>query len=274
VIVLIGQSVIDRVRERGGVWVERLGGAPLFAGAALVSVGVDAVIVTRGAQALRAPLRGLGLVVVEGDASSSFVSQLDVYGDGERHHTIAALGDPFTPADVAGWAQAAVRAATSIVCGAQWREDFPPETLRMLGAQGRRVFLDGQGPARLGVTGPVRLDGPVDPRTLPGVYALKCSEEEADALLGGRDAASAATAGVEVVVVTLGVAGAVVFWQGGSFEVRAEPVRGLADTIGAGDAFLALFAAAVDAGASPPDAAAQACATMSRLLRERLQAGA
>ena len=90
-IAIVGQSVVDRVREEGREPVERLGGSPVFAAAALAFAGHDAVILTKGGTpALRAPLGHFGFAVVVGEATSSFVSALDIYGDGERHHEIAA----------------------------------------------------------------------------------------------------------------------------------------------------------------------------------------
>src|SRR5262249_12737110 len=71
-IALVGQSVVDRVKLPGHPWVERLGGAPLFAATALRMAGRPAVILTRGATSeLRAPLHRLGFPVIEGPATSS-----------------------------------------------------------------------------------------------------------------------------------------------------------------------------------------------------------
>jgi sugar/nucleoside kinase (ribokinase family) len=262
------------VREAGSAPVERLGGAPAFAAAALRASGRAAVILTKGGSpALRAPLLACGFEVVVGPARATFTSELEVFGDGERHHVIAALGEPFTPADVAGWMAPALARASTVVVGSQWRDDFRGETLAALAGDGRTLFLDAQGPARAPSLGPVRLEGPLDPAWVAGVHALKCSEEEADALLGGRDLAAAARGGVPLVVVTQGHTGATVFEDGRETSVAGEPVLGLADAVGAGDSFLALMAAAADEGASPVAAAQSACDGVSAILRAR-RAGA
>jgi sugar/nucleoside kinase (ribokinase family) len=271
-IAIVGQSVIDRVREAGGEPVERLGGAPLFAAAALAFAGRDAVILTKGGTpALREPLDAFGFEIVVGDADSSSVSVLEVYGDGERHHELAAFGDPFTPADVSGWMAPHLAACGAVVCGAQARGDFPPETLRALAGDGRIVLLDAQGLTRPARLGPVIDEGPLDPAWVEGVTVLKCSEAEAAALFDGRDPAAS---GVPVVVITRGHVGATVVQPEGSTEVGVDAVLGLADTIGAGDTFLALMAVALNDGADPVVAALEACATTSAVLRRRRGGGA
>jgi sugar/nucleoside kinase (ribokinase family) len=273
VIALCGQSVLDRIDAPGHEPQLRLGGAPIFAGRALAEAGAPAVIVTRGGTPeLRAPLADLPFEVVVGPASQTFVSHLELLPDGDRHHRIGGLGDPFTPADVRGWMAPALARAEVAVAGAQWREDFPPETLTALAGGGRRVYLDAQGPARPARLGPLRLEGPLDPSWVRGVEVLKLSEEEADALLGGRGPEAATRAGVPVVVVTRGVHGAVVVCAGAdAVEVAADPVHGLADTVGAGDSFLALMAAAAAGGAEPVAAAQAGCDGVARILRARLE---
>lgn len=270
-IAVIGQSVVDRVRSPGADPVERLGGSPVFAAAALAFAGRDAVILTKGATAeLRAPLAAFGYPVAVGDADASFVSELTVYGDGERHHRIAAFGDPFTPADVDGWMAPHLATAKAAVCGAQWRDDFPGATLRALARDGRIVLLDAQGPTRPARLGEVVDEGPLDPAWVEGVTVLKCSEVEAEALFGDADPVVAS--GVPVVVVTRGHVGATVHVAGGGADVSAASVLGLADTIGAGDTFLALMAAALCDGDDAVAAAQAACAGTSALLRHRRDA--
>jgi sugar/nucleoside kinase (ribokinase family) len=267
-IAIVGQSVVDRVCEAGREPVERLGGSPVFAAAALAFAGHDAVILTKGATpALREPLDHFGFAVVAGDAASSFVSALEIYGNGERHHEIASLGEPFTPADVAGWMAPHLDGCRAVVCGAQWRDDFPPATLRALAGDGRIVLLDAQGPTRPARLGPIVDEGPLDPAWVEGVTVLKCSDLEADALFGDSDPAAS---GIPIVVITRGHVGATVIQPSGTTEVGVEPVLGLADTIGAGDTFMALMAAGLVDGFDAVAAAAVACAGTSAVLRRRL----
>jgi sugar/nucleoside kinase (ribokinase family) len=241
----------------------------VFAIEALRDDPASAVILTRGADAsLRAPLHRCGFEVVEGPSRRTFVSELEIFGDGQRRHALASFGDPFTPEDVATWMAPALARAQVVVLGAQWRGDFPPETLRALASGGRMLLLDGQGPARPERLGPLRLEGPLDPAWVPGVGVLKCSDEEADVLFGER------ITGVPVVIVSRGHHGATVHADGESVSVAAAPVLGLADTVGSGDMFLALLGRGLDAGLGPVDAARQACDGVSGLLRRRLESGA
>jgi sugar/nucleoside kinase (ribokinase family) len=270
-IALVGQSVLDRVTLPTGESEERLGGAPVFAGHAIARDGRRGVIVTRGGTAaLRRPLHDYGLEVVEGPSNRTIISDMWLHEDGERAEAMSAVGDPFTPADVDSWMADALSRCSAVVCGAQWRDDFPPETLLALARDGRTVYLDGQGPARPSRLGPLELEGPLDPDLVRGVGVLKLGLQEAEALIGGIDAEAALATGVPVVVVTLAERGAVVLIDGRSIAVGVDPVRGLADTVGAGDMFLALMAAAAIEGSDPVEASQRACDGVSRILRERL----
>ena len=270
-IALVGQSVIDRVTLPGQPTVERLGGAPLFAAQAAAAGGVAAAILTRGATpALRRPLRELGLPIIEDEAPRSCISEMELHPDGSCSDRFAAFGVPFTPADVAGWMARGLHGARTVVCGAQWRDDFLSDTLAALAAGGRAVYLDGQGPLRQPVLGPVRLVGPLDPALLRHVTLLKLAEEEAAVALGGVDPVAARALGVPVVV-TLAHRGAVVLVDGTATPVGVDPVLGLADTVGAGDAFLALLAAERTDGVPLREATHRACAGVATLLRRRLE---
>ncbi len=271
-IALVGQSVIDRVKLPGRPRLERLGGAPIFAGQALVAARAEAVILTRGAvPELRRPLHELGLRVIEGPSTHSCISEMELHGDGTCSDSFGGFGDPFTPADVAGWMAAGLAEARAVVCGAQWQDDFPPETLAALAQGGRPVYLDGQGPLRVWQMGPLRLEGRLTPGVTSHLTVLKLAEEEAVAAIGGLNTEAARALGVPVVVVTLGHRGAVILMDGEATEVGVEPVLGLADTVGAGDAFLALMAAAAVGGAAPVEAVQFACDGAAALLRGRLR---
>ena len=274
-IAIVGQSVIDRIRTPDGAEVERLGGSPVFAAAAVRRYGLDATILTRGATAqLRSALDRHGVAVVVGPSERSFVSELDLFADGERLHRVGSLGDPFLPSDVESWMAETLAGCDSVVAGAQWTGDFPPETLVALAASGRRVFFDAQGLVRPPVLGPIRLAGRFDLAGVPGVTVLKCAEAEAEALFGPAGPAAAIAAGVPVVVVSLAERGAVVHTANAATTIPVDAVLGLADTVGAGDTFLTLLAAAMADGATPEDAARFACDGTATVLRARQQQGA
>jgi sugar/nucleoside kinase (ribokinase family) len=272
VIALVGQTVRDEIEHADGSTEVRTGGAPLFAAEVLADAGIDGHIITRGGDAdLQDPLHGVGVPVVIGPAGDTFTSHLTLHAHGERDHAIAALGTPFLPEDVEGWAAPALEDAGTVVLGTQWRDDIPPETVRALARPDRRIVLDGQGLCRPGL-GPVRPSGPWRPAWSAHVDVLKVSEEEADALLGGAEPHHLASAGIPIVVVTEGEAGEIVWTaaSGDAIHVPADRVRGLADTVGAGDMFLALFAAGLDAGLDAIAAASDASAGVARALRRRV----
>lgn len=271
-IALVGQSVLDQTHWPNGAVEHRLGGAPIFAARALAGNGPAVVLTHGGSASLRRPLHGLGLQVVEGPSERTTVYETALFGDGRWAESITALGDPFTPDHVAGWMAPAIEASSAIVCGAQWRDDFPPATLAALERTGRPVYLDGQGPARPRRLGPVRVQGALDARSMGCVDVLKLSEEEAHALIGRIDPEAAAATGVPVVVVTLGEHGAVALAGGRATRIEVDPVLELADTVGAGDSFLALMAAVAAMGAEPVEAAREACVRTAALLRLRLTA--
>ena len=76
---------------------------------------------------------------------------------------------------------------------------------------------------------------------------------------------------VPIVVVTHGEQGADVWCAGDAAPVRvpARRIPRLADTVGAGDMFTALFAAALDAGEEPVPAAERASAGVAEILALR-----
>jgi ribokinase len=90
---------------------------------------------------------------------------------------------------------------------------------------------------------------PVDPGLLPAIDVLVANEREAATL--GSDPIGLARRLQHGLVVTRGAAGAIAFLPDRRrLEVPALPVNAV-DTTGAGDAFVGVFAAALDVGLSP-----------------------
>ena len=271
-IALLGQTVRDEIVHADGSEEIRCGGAPVFAAHALASAGIRGMVITKGGDdELHAALSRRGLPVLIGPADDTFVSRLILKEHGERDHELAALGEPFTPGDVDGWARSSLQNAATIVIGTQWRGDVPPDTLRAIHALGRRIVFDAQGLARPGL-GMVIPSGPLDPTWLTGVDAVKFSDEEAIALLGGTDAAAMARAGVPIVLITYGEGGSDIWTQDEpeSHHIPADRITRLADTVGAGDMFTALFAAALDRNEAPRTAAEIATHGVAEILRLRV----
>jgi sugar/nucleoside kinase (ribokinase family) len=265
VLAVVGHTARDVVDSRPA----QPGGVPFYAARALHALAERAVIVTRCAEADRSlidPLRALGLPVVWRPASSSAAFR-HTYRDGVRGSEIDSLGDPWTPGDVRGWAAASLADADWVHAGALCRGDFPADTLTEL-ARGRRLSFDGQGLVRSRRTGPVELDGTIEPGLLAAVDVLHLAEEEAAALNVGLDERSLASLGVPEVLVTLGERGAVVYADGLAEFVRATPVA-TPDTTGAGDAFTAVYVACRRRNHAPAAAARRAMALVRELLLPR-----
>ena len=257
----------NAARDRIGGGEPRPGGCPPFAVGALRALGREGRVVTHLAPAdaalfepaLAAP--GVEVVVLPARETAAFA----IAPDGEaRSLVVEAVGEPWSPADAARAGDAAWAHAAPLLRG-----DFPPETLAALARGGRRVSLDAQGLVRVRRRGPLRLDGGFDAGLLAHVTALKVAEDEAAVLApAGLGEEEAARLGVPELLLTLGSRGCVVFTPEGAVEVGARPVAGI-DTTGAGDLFMAGYAAARCEGAAPAAAAARASALVARLLRER-----
>jgi sugar/nucleoside kinase (ribokinase family) len=179
---------------------------------------------------------------------------------------VRALGDPWTPEDVSGWAAAALEQVQWVHVAPLSRSDFAAETLAVL-AQGRRILLDAQGLVRSPATGPLVLDGDYDPAILRHIAVLKLAEEEAQVVLEDFSEPSVRRLGVPEVLLTLGSKGSIVYANGSVVEVPARPID--VEPTGAGDGFSASYVAARARGHSPVSAARRATATIGAVLERR-----
>lgn len=249
------------------------GGCPAFAALAIRRLGLDGEILTRFAERDRdlfePYLDGLGVPVTALPAETTSGFALDYHGE-EREMRIEALGDAWTPGDVA-----------ALDAGVEWahvaplaRSDFPPETLAALSTGGRQVSFDGQGLVRVPRVGPMELDADFDPALLAPLRVLKLAEEEATVVAGGRfDGGAAARLGVPEILVTLGSAGSIVYAEGHEDGVAVSGPVLEVQTTGAGDVFMVAYIGARSDGAAPHDAAAQASEVVARVLEERKAKG-
>jgi len=245
-----------------------VGGGPYHCAAGLRLLERPALVVAKCAPADRplviSPLAAAGLPVTLLDATTT--ASFALFYDGEVRRTeIRALGDPWTPDDVASvdgiaWVHVAPLA----------RSDFPPETLAAL-ARGRRISYDGQGLVRAAEPGPVRLDGEYDPEVLRHVSFLKLAEEEAMAILPELRESAVFALGVPEVIVTLGSRGSIVYANGAGTPVPCHPIEDV-DLTGCGDAFGVGYLAARSDGLGPIAAARRATALVALLLTNRRRA--
>jgi sugar/nucleoside kinase (ribokinase family) len=264
-IALVGNLALDRVA--GGA--PRVGGGVFWAARAAAHVGVGVAVATRCAPADRAvalaPLEALGVPVVCGDARRTTAFSFHYEGD-HRVMTVDAVGDPWTPDDVMGWAAPALERAECVMVAGLLRSDFPPETVAALAADGRRVLLDAQGIVRLGRTGPLAQDADVDPAVLGEVAILSLNEDEAGALVGSLDPGRLRALGLPEVLLMLGSRGAVVVTQDEAVEILSHPATGAIDPTGAGDSFSLVYLDGRARGAEPVEAADRAARAVAELI--------
>ncbi|MFN0152768.1 MAG: PfkB family carbohydrate kinase [Gaiella sp.] len=261
---VIGTLSVDRVD--GGP--PTPGGCPTFAAAVVGASGGDDLLVARCAERDR-PLfdpvlttPGLTVRVLAARESSAFRIE---YGGDERSMWVEAVGDGWTPDEVAAIGREVAWAHVAPL----FRTHFPAVTLAALAAAGCRVSLDGQGLVRVAQTGPLTLDSDFDPSLLEHVQALKLSEEEAAIVApDGLDDEAVERLGAPEILLTLGSRGSVVHWQGERRHVPARAVTGVQAT-GAGDAFMVGYARARLDGAEPFAAAAAAGDVVTRMLEAR-----
>jgi sugar/nucleoside kinase (ribokinase family) len=264
-IALVGNLSVDRVAGSP----PRVGGGVFWAARAAARVDADVVVATRCAPGDRAvalePLCALGLPVVSGDAARTTAFSFHYEGD-HRVMTVDAIGDPWTPADVTGWAAGALQDVDWVMVAGLLRSDFPRETLAALADEGRRLLLDAQGLVRRAQTGPLAQDAEIDPTVLSHAAVLTLNEDEATALLGTLDADHVRGLGVAEVLLMLGSHGAVVVTPDAAVEIAAHATSVEVDPTGAGDSFSLVYLDARARGADPVEAAAHAAQVVAELI--------
>jgi sugar/nucleoside kinase (ribokinase family) len=246
----------------------RPGGAVFYAARAFARLGVDAAIVARCAaddtEALLPALEAFGLPVTIGAGSVTTCFAFHYEGE-HRVMEVQAVGDPWTEADVHGWAGAALGDARWVQVGALLRTDFAAPTLEVL-AHGRSLLLDGQGLVRRASTGPLARGSDVDRSALSCLRVLKLNEDEAVILAGGLEPEQLRGLGVPEVVLTLGSAGSLVVTATHAERIAPHVVERVVDPTGAGDSFSAGYLHARATGAEPVEAARAASELAAAIL--------
>jgi fructokinase len=248
------------------------GGAPFNVGYHLHRLGVRTTVVSAVGRDVLGDelLRRLGQWGISADAIARLPGvptghvRATVGPGGDAHYEIVAgvAWDeiPAGPAALAATAQAAALIHGSLALRSPVSRDALQRLLAVLPARALRVF-------------DVNLRAPHDDlalvRTLArGATVLKLNHEEAARLAGGgtepgREEAHArslaAGTGCPLVLVTAGARGAGLLREGAWHWETGRPVT-VADTVGAGDAFLAAFVTELLAGKlSPAECLARAC---------------
>ena len=159
------------------------------------------------------------------DASETTAFSFHYEGD-LRIMTVEAIGDPWTAADVEGWAADALAGCEWVLVGGLLRSHFEAAAADALAAGGRRLLLDAQGVTRVAELGPLREDAAFDRGLLRDLAVLKLNEEEGLMLAGGLELERLEALGVPEVVLTLGSQGAEVLAGGELTPVAARAGSG------------------------------------------------
>jgi sugar/nucleoside kinase (ribokinase family) len=264
-IATIGNLAVDRIAGAA----PRAGGGVFHATRAAARVGADAVAVTRCAPGDRttvlAPLESLGLPVTCADATETTAFSFHYEGD-HRVMAVDAVGEPWTPEDLDGWALAAMDGASWVLVAGLLRSHFPAATIEALAHGGRRLLLDAQGIVRLARTGPLIRDGAFDREVLRHLAVLKLNEEEGRILAGGLEPDALRALGVPEIVLTLGSQGALVVTRDDATSVPPNAAGGTVDPTGAGDAFSLVYVDGRARGLGPVVAAERAADVVADLI--------
>jgi sugar/nucleoside kinase (ribokinase family) len=244
----VGHVTRDVIRIQGRAEREQPGGAAYYAAMALASLGLKAAVVTRMAlrdeDALLSGLRAAGVTVFcRASRSTTFFE--NTYPEG------ASGGRVLRPGAVAGALSArdleGVRARGFLLDPLTHAHAFAA-FLKAVRPRAGLVALEAQGLVRklfcAGVPAAVRQRAL---RGLDAVDILKADEDEARALTGAGDAATAArllgALGPREVVVTRAGRGALVWARGRVVPIPAMAPARAVDATGCGDTFLAGYLA-------------------------------
>jgi sugar/nucleoside kinase (ribokinase family) len=242
----------------------RPGGTVFYAARALAHLAADgriaAACAARDRDRLLPALETFGLPVTFFESAATTAYTFHYEGD-RRIMIQEAVGDPWSAAQ----SLEAVADARWIDVGVLTRTDFPPETLRALAGDGRRLLVDAQGLVRTPALGPLRTDAEIGD-VLRHVTILKLDDEEALTLAGGTDPEGLRSLGVPEVLLTLGSRGSFVVTARASEHVPATQVAGPVDPTGAGDTLAAAYLARRASGAEPVEAARSATETVAAFL--------
>jgi fructokinase len=251
-VLMLGEALIDIV-ERGGDAVEHVGGSPANVAVGVARQGIAATLLTRigsddRGRRIAAQVETSGARIAEAswtDAATS-TARARIRADGSAEYDFQidwSLDDA---------AVAALVDAASVVHAGSIGLFLQPGGAAVLAglvrAQHAGAIVTVDPNIRPTLVGDDAVA--ISERAFAAASVVKLSDEDAEALYPGVDAedvlARIATFGPRVVVMTRGAEGALALGAGG--VVVAEPLRvDVADTIGAGDAFMAsLVVSAVD----------------------------
>lgn len=262
--IIVGEALVDLVREPDGRLDPRLGGSARNVAIAAARLGASVTYVTGLSddgfgRRLRADLLDEGI-----DLSSSptfdlptplAVIDLDDEGHAEYHFHLAETAALAISSDDLACLRSDEPLHVSLGAITLATPRVGDALVALLASHGARTSLDPN------VRAPFLTDPAADAVRLDSAVSLvdlvRCSDEDIELLYGDRDVADVAEswleAGTRAVVVTHGSGGATAWSSAGTVEVTA-PAVAVVDTVGAGDTFGAALLVALDeAGATDGD---------------------
>jgi len=223
-----------------------LGGPPTYVSVAAAKLGAKVSIVSKvGDDFSNKHLKWLrktnidlsGLKQIRGASTTRFVLE---YKNSKRRLQLEARAPSILPKDIPDLLQA------SAVHVAPIANEIPVEVISKLRRHTKILSIDPQGFVReFDCSGHVTLQRWRQPETLAKVDIYKSAVEEIQAATGIRNLRLAmrqiGDCSVDIVIVTKGVRGAELLFEGGLYSVPAFKSKVFVDSTGAGDAFIGAF---------------------------------
>ncbi len=203
-----------------------------------------------------------GLKRVEGALTTRFILR---YEDGERKLQVVSRAPPISPEDIPPSLQAKAGHVAPIV------NEVLPETVGKLRKMVDVLSLDPQGFVRkIDKEGNVGLRRWMNLQVLQQIDVYKSSVDETRMVTGLKNPRSAmrkiSDYGIPIVMVTKGLEGSILLYEGKFYDVPAYKPRVILDPTGAGDAFIGVFLAEYVQGKEPLWCACVGSAAASFLL--------
>lgn len=249
-IVTVGHFAIDTIHSpRIAVPKPTLGGPPTYVSAAAAKLGAKVSVVSKvGEDFSNMHVRWLkrnkidlaGLKRVKGAFTTQFI--IKYQKDGERKLQLKACAPPILVTDVPTYLQAKAVHAAPIA------NELSEEVISQLRKAAGILSLDPQGFVRgFDKKGNVHLKQWKGQKVLEQVDVYKSSLNELKALTGTSNLKAAmrriSDYGVKIVIVTRGVQGSMLLFDGTFYSIPAYKSSHIVDPTGAGDAFSGVFLA-------------------------------
>ncbi len=244
-VITVGHFSIDYINLPGRHVVKpTLGGPPTYVSLAAAKLGAKVSVISKVGEDFPPRYIGWlknqgidlsGLQKVEGASTTSYT--LNYTKGGERQLILRSRAPPIEAEDIPNQLEAKAIHIAPIA------NEILPETVRRLRGQSNIVSLDPQGfLRRFKEDGTMFLEQMKDLEVLRRINLFKASHEEIRMVTGESNLVQAVIKvyehGVEIVIVTMGGEGSLLYVKGKLYQVPAAKPRVIADTTGSGDVFI------------------------------------